>query len=96
MENKKQVDLYQAIQDMRTISKNGDTFKIRFRKWNRATVDGGDLVTIESARMRAKASDEDVPFSEYKLFLTDTDTGRPLVCWECLVVEFNDMRTVVA
>ena len=90
------IDLYQAIREMRSISTGGGTFSIKFRKWNRSTQKGGDLVYIEHARVRRKTSDEVIDHSSEKLFLTDTDTGKPLNCWECLVVEFNGQRTILA
>lgn len=74
---------------------SGGTFSIKFRKWNRQTRDGGDMVILTAARLRKKATDESIENSSYKLFLTDTTTGRPLNCWECLVMEFNGKRITI-
>ena len=71
------------------------SFSIKFRKWNRQTRDGGDMVILTAARLRKKATDESIENSSYKLFLTDTTTGRPLNCWECLVMEFNGKRITI-
>lgn len=90
-----EIDLYQSIREMRAISKAGGTFTIKFRKWNRATMKGGDLVIIEHARIRHGVSDEVIDHASEKLFITDTDTGRALNCWVCLVMEFNGMRTII-
>ncbi|MCS2947990.1 hypothetical protein NXX54_06210 [Bacteroides sp. BFG-638] len=73
----------------------GVPFPIKFRKWNRQTRDGGDMVILTAARLRKKATDESIENSSYKLFLTDTTTGRPLNCWECLVMEFNGKRITI-
>lgn len=89
------VDLYAAVEEMRKISANGDTFQIRFRKWDRQRGRGGDMVHLPHARMRPKPSDSRVENASYKLFLTDTDTGRAVVCWQCLVMEVNGRRTVL-
>lgn len=59
------------------------------------TRDGGDMVILTAARLRKKATDESIENSSYKLFLTDTTTGRPLNCWECLVMEFNGKRITI-
>ena len=55
----------------------------------------GDMVILTAARLRKKATDESIENSSYKLFLTDTTTGRPLNCWECLVMEFNGKRITI-
>lgn len=89
------INLYRAIEEAREISESGGTFCIKFRKWNRATRDGGDLAVIEKARCRPKATDEKVANASHKLFLTDTETGRPLVCWHPLIMEIDGKRTTL-
>ncbi|MGM9817175.1 MAG: hypothetical protein ACI304_09015 [Lepagella sp.] len=94
MERKEgRIDLYKAIEEMKRISESGGTFSMKFRKWNRALLKGGDMVVIRAARLRPKASDTDVENSSYKLFFTDTDTGRALNCWQPLIMEFNGIPT---
>lgn len=95
MAETRQIDLYLAIQEMKRISSEGGTFSIRFRKWNREAHRGGDMASIARARLRPKASDEKIAHSSYKLFFTDTETGRALNCWQCLIMEFNGLRTVL-
>ena len=90
------IDLYRAVDEMRRLSADGQTFTLQFRKWDRQRQKGGDLVTIPSARLRPKASDEQVDCASQKIFFTDTDTGRALVCWTILVVSFNGQRCILA
>ena len=89
------IQLYKAIQAMKDLSDRGDTFSIAFRKYNRQTRRGGALVRLDAVRCRPKAADEDVENSSHKLYLTDTTTGRALVCWQILVTEFNGQQTVL-
>ena len=89
------INLYRAIDEMKRISADGGTFAIRFRKWNRDTRRGGDMASIAHARVRPKASDEQISAASHKLFFTDTDTGRAMNCWQCLIMEFNGLRTVL-
>ena len=84
------INLYVAVEQMKRITISGGTFSI-----NRQTRDGGDMVILTAARLRKKATDESIENSSYKLFLTDTTTGRPLNCWECLVMEFNGKRITI-
>lgn len=96
MEKKaERIDLYEAIELMKRISLAGGTFSIKFRKWNRQTQSGGDMVTIRAARVRPKAADEKITNSSYKLFFTDTETGLARNCWQPLIMEFNGRRTVL-
>ena len=89
------IDLYKAIEEMKRISLAGGTFSMKFRKWNRQTRNGGDMVTVHAARIRPKAKDENVSNSSYKLFFTDTETGLARNCWQPLIMEFNGLRTVL-
>ncbi len=90
-----QINLYQAVERMKEISKADGTFSIKFRKYDRQRDTGGDLVHLKAARLRSKASDEKIQHASYKLFMTDTETGRAKVCWQILVVEFNGQKTVL-
>ncbi len=86
------VNIYEAVERMREISAGGGTFALKFRKWDRQRHKGGDVVSLQLARLRKKASDEKIENSSHKVFITDTSTGRALVCWMCLIVEFNGRR----
>lgn len=89
------IDLLEAIESMKRISLAGETFSFKFRKWNRATRSGGDVVIVRAAKVRPKASDEKIENSSYKLYYTDTETGLARVCWQPLITEFNGLRTVL-
>lgn len=89
------IDLYDAIEQMKRISLAGGTFSLTFRKWNRQTRSGGDVVRVNAARIRPKASDEKISDASYKLFFTDTETGLARNCWQVLITGFNGRRTVL-
>ncbi|MDE6277266.1 MAG: hypothetical protein K2M06_04075 [Muribaculaceae bacterium] len=95
MAKSEKIDLFEAIEQMKAISLSGGTFSMKFRKYNRQTRAGGDLVAVNAAKIRPKASDERIENSSYKLFFTDTETGRALNCWQPLIMEFNGRRTVL-
>lgn len=90
------IDLYAAVAEMKRISAAGGTFSMRFRKWNRHTCSGGDMAHIGAARLRPKASDEDIDNASHKLFFTDTDTGKARNCWQCLITEFNGKKITLS
>ena len=89
------INLYVAVEEMRRISTAGGTFSITFRKYNRQTGKGGDAVTIKAARVRPAASAEKVADADYKLFLTDTETGQAFNCWQPLVMQFNGQPVIL-
>lgn len=89
------INLYRAVDEMRRISREEGTFSIKFRKYNRQSGRGGDLVRIGQARLRAKPTDLQVKHADHKVFLVDTETGALLVCWQVLIVEFNGRKTVI-
>lgn len=86
------VNIYDAVERMKEISVAGGTFALKFRKWNRARREGGDLAVVPKARIRQKASDEKIANASHKVFFTDTSTGRARNCWQCLIVEFNGRK----
>ena len=89
------IDLFKAVEQMRRISLAGGSFSFKFRKWNRATGRGGDLVIVNEARLRPKASDEKIANAGFKLFYIDLETGRAANCWQPLITEFNGMKTIL-
>lgn len=89
------INLYTAIERMKQISAEGDTFSISFRKYDRQRRSGGDAVRLKYARLRSKTSDAEIENSSYKLFLTDMETGKALNCWQILVTEFNGSKIYV-
>lgn len=44
------INLYVAVEQMKRITISGGTFSIKFRKWNRQTRDGGDMVILTAAQ----------------------------------------------
>ena len=79
------INVYTAIEQMKRLSQEGETFSLSFR----------NTVRLNHARLRPKASDEEIENASYKLFLVDTDTGRAINCWQILVTSFNGIKTYV-
>lgn len=89
------INLYTAIERMKQISADGDTFSVTFRKYDLQRRTGGDAVRLKYARLRKKTSDAEIENSSHKLFLTDTETGKALNCWQILITEFNGIKIYV-
>lgn len=63
------INVYTAIEQMKRLSQEGETFSLSFRKYDRQQHSGGDTVRLNHARLRPKASDEEIENASYKLFL---------------------------
>lgn len=63
------INIYTAIEQMKRLSQEGETFSLSFRKYDRQRHSGGDTVRLNHARLRPKASDEEIENASYKLFL---------------------------
>lgn len=92
---KNQIHVYEAIKQMELLTKQGKEFSFSFYKYNSKDRTGGDLVCISRAKLRAKASDEKIEHSSYKLFFIDLDNGKPLNCWQILITEFEGMKCLL-
>lgn len=100
------MNTYLAVAEMRQTVGTEREFSLKFRKWNMQTGAGGDLTYIARARCRkaarqacdgGAADDGTTPIAnaEHKLFFTDLDTGRDMVCWQPLIVEYNGERVTL-
>lgn len=63
------INVYTAIEQMKRLSQEGETFSLSFRKYDRQRHSGGDTVRLNHVRLRPKASDEEIENASYKLFL---------------------------
>ena len=86
------IQVYDAIKQMEQISASGGYFSFSFYKYSRETHSGGDLARISRAKLRKKTPDNIISHSSYKLFFMDMDNGKPLNCWQLLIVEFNGIK----
>lgn len=86
------IQVYDAIREMERLSEAGECFSFSFYKYERKNRTGGDLARISRAKLRKKTPDSEIAYSSYKLFFMDMDNGRPLNCWQMLIVEFNGMK----
>lgn len=71
------INVYTAIERMKRLSQEGETFSLSFRKYDRQRHSGGDTVRLNHARLRPKASDEEIENASYKLFLVVAVTNSP-------------------
>ncbi len=87
------ITLYQAIEEMRRLSRSGETFSIVHATYDRTRKKYcKGLTYVRNAILRKAASDEMVVDSQFKLYYWDSDIEEPRVCWQPLIMFFNDKR----
>jgi len=89
------INIYTAIEQMKRLSQEGETFSLSFRKYDRQRHSGGDTGRPKHAPPSPQTSGGEIENASYKLFLVDTDTGRAINCWQILVTSFNGIKTYV-
>jgi len=89
------INIFRAVRLARATKDTDGEFSIKFRKWNREKGQGGDLCHIQRARCRPAPKKDDLVNAEAKLYFIDLDRMLPMVCWQCLIVEYNGMGCVL-
>jgi hypothetical protein len=89
------IELYAAVREMQRLSLAGGEFSFSFVKYDRQRRTGGDIANVSRARLRHKAASDKIEHSDYKLFFTDLDSGKPRVCWQVLIIEFNGQKLIL-
>jgi hypothetical protein len=89
------IDLYEAIKQMRQLSQQGKTFSIVHSTLNRErnTCDG--LRYVNAAHLRPAAKGDDVINADHKLFYFDEDIQAPRVCWQPLIMFFENKKCIL-
>jgi hypothetical protein len=88
----KTIDLYQAIERMRTLTRQKKFFSFSHATYNRETGECNGIREVNKALLRKPAANEDVANSDYKLFYVDEAIGENRVCWQPLLMTFNELR----
>lgn len=87
------MNLYKAVAEMKATAGTEGEFRIKYRKYNRDTGQGGDLVIVQRARCRPAPTSERVEHADHKLHFIDLDQSKPELmnrtCWQVLIVEYN-------
>lgn len=86
------IDLYTAIKEMREITASGGTFSFVHASFERDTRKTTGIRVVHRAYLRQAALDDKVANAEHKLFYFDDEIKEPRVCWQPLVMFFNNKK----
>ncbi|NQD71980.1 hypothetical protein HP439_14735 [Sphingobacterium shayense] len=81
--------IYEAITEMRKISKAGGTFAITFMSYSIHRDQCHGIIEVNKARLRKRASTEHNQFAELQEYYVDVNTGEPRRFWHCCLLSLN-------
>jgi hypothetical protein len=87
--------LYEAVKQMRELSAKGQFFSFIHATYNRDTRNSNGIREVKRAKIRPAASDDDIRNSSFKLFYIDDFFHENRVCWQPLIMFFNDKKVVL-
>jgi len=87
-----EIDLYEAIKQMRILSGKNKFFSFRHATYNREKQTTEGIRTVERALLRPAASTDNIVNADSKLFYRDETIKENRVCWQPLIIEFNGQR----
>lgn len=86
------MNLYQAIDEMRRLSRAGQPFSFSYMSYSLARRTSDGIVTVPRARLLAANRREHNRYTDYMLLYEDLDTRRRARCWQPLLLTFNDQE----
>lgn len=81
--------VYEAIEQMRSMSAKGEMFSFSFMSYSYSRKKSEGVVTVEHARLTKQSRAENNRFSQYMLNYMDMDTMETHQCWQPLLLELN-------
>lgn len=84
------MDVYEAIDRMRELSRLRIPFSFSFMSYSIARRKSEGIIYIRRARLCKQNRKERNRYSGYMLNYIDLDTGKQASCWQPLLLTFND------
>ena len=86
------IDLYTAIHEMRKLTARGKTFSFVHAAFDKKKRITSGVRAVKVAKLRPAAREDDVSFANFKLFYYDEEIREPRVCWQPLIMFFNNKK----
>jgi hypothetical protein len=93
-----EIQLYEAIRQMRALSREGIPFSFVHSTYNMDYVSTNGKRYVKNAILRTAAKDDDVANADFKLFYSDLDLDKKNQnrnCWQHLIMFFNDKKVFI-
>ena len=89
------ISLYQAISEMKRLTEGKQSFSFIHATYNRETRSTDGIRNVKNARLRSKTTNEEIVYSDHKLFYYDIDQQLPRNCWQPLIMFFNGKKVIL-
>ncbi len=89
------IDLYEAIRQMRKLTSEGNSFSFVHATLNREMDICEGIRHVQRAHLRPAAKNDDVIYADLKIFYFDEEIEKPRVCWQMLIMFFQDKRVIL-
>ena len=90
------ITVYEAINEMRRITAAGRSFSFVHATYNRDIMKCDGIREVKRARLRPAAKNDDVKYSDFKLFYYDEYFHENRVCWQMLLMYFNSKKLILS
>ena len=89
------IDLYEAIRQMRKLSGEGKYFSFVHSTFNRSTYTCEGIRHVTRAHLRPAAKGDDQVDADLKLFYFDEEIEKPRICWQMLIMFFENKKIIL-
>ena len=89
---KRTINLYEAIMQMRKLTKADETFSIAFMSCDTSREKSSGLVELTKVKLRSGAADKDYKNSEYMIDYLNVENNIHGRFYEILLMYFNGMK----
>lgn len=89
------MEIYEAIRQMRQLSKQGQTFSLTFMSYDRTRQRSSGIVHVEQARLRNRGSERHNEHAQLQEEYINVDTNEPRRFWHCCLMMFNGKRVYI-
>jgi hypothetical protein len=86
------MDIYEAIEQMREISRKGGEFSMTFMSYSETAGKSEGPASVDRARLRARPNQEQNKNAEMMEAYTDLITGEPRQFYQPLLMIFNGQK----
>jgi hypothetical protein len=88
------INIWDAIRQMRELSKQGGSFSITFMSYSRERRKSDGIIEVTNARLRPQDSPAG-QYSDYMLNYVDIDSGEAYHFWQPCLMYFNNQRITI-
>jgi hypothetical protein len=90
-----EIDLFDAIKEMRKLSGEGKTFSFIHATYDRSRQISNGMRKVDNAYLRPAARGDENEFADLKLFYYDLDKRENRNCWQILLMYFNGKKCIL-